>query len=159
MGGKPVPQPDPAPTYLDWPAFAGTPYSFDRDLCVSFVFGVTAVTTTLPDRNSPRGSHFRDVRPVTKEEADELLATRIVRKAAGAVRQGPERAQLLLVALKRWDRDHPNPIVAAALDEALATLTAATAPASQPDDPVAVLKAQVAALSAKLEQLEQRTPK
>lgn len=145
----------PERTHLDWPAFAGTPSSFCRDLCVGFTFGVSGSVPALPDRATSRGAHFRDVRQITEDEANELLVARIKGKVAAAVRQGRERAQLLLAHISRLRQHHTDPVVAAALDEALAKLERCQhAPAPQPDDPVTMLKAELAALTARLAALE-----
>lgn len=156
MKAPPVQQPERTYTYLDAPHLGGTPNAFDNDLCVSFSFGISGKVSTLPDRATSRGTHFRDIRQISEDEANELLAARIRGKAAAAVRQGPGRAQLLLVRLSGWGREHLSPIVAAAHAEALAALTAAIAPppASPPVDPVTALKLEIAGLTARLAALE-----
>lgn len=152
-------QPERTYTYLDAPHLAGTPNAFDSDLCASFSFGISGKVSALPDRATSRGAHFRDVRQITEGEANELLATRIRGKTAAAVRQGPERSRLLYAHLVSWRFD--NPTLQQVLAEALASLSAAIAPAAsqlQPTDTVAKLQADIATMSARLAALEGARP-
>lgn len=157
-------------TYLDWPAVAGMPNSFNNDIVADFRFGVSSRPVVLPDRATSQGAHFRALRQLAnKDEAVALLTERLNRKVAAAVHQGAARSQSMLAHIIDWRcragraSDGPeasplaHPDVQAAIAAALDALQAAIVPppASAPvDTTIAELRTQFAAMAARLAQLE-----
>ena len=147
-------------TYAYHPTFGGMVFEVESELTTAFCFGISTGPTVIPDPNSPKGSFYRKLVPLSDQEAAERLIERLAEKAADMASAAPLMRASLIRGLEHVRREPISelPGVRIAVQAAInaAALAALAEPIPGNSGSAYGIREDVAALAARVAVLEAR---